>query len=338
MRILILVLQALALNLILLASAWAAEKPIDLVNEVHRLNRLSLADKSYDQGFYRAISKLAEQIGAEETLEVVRAANRGLGLRQRWQLLKRAQRFKVKAAATPKGRGNKLKVIYINGTNTTETYALLTLQRIKELLAPELRATYATVEFENFYNFSFSEYILSQVGLVLDLQEAVYQSLLLNTRFPYQGFMGLYSRDLRRMGQQFRASVDEGWDVLLVTHSQGGLFANQLQRMNPRTPGCQVMNLQLATPSTFYGFPLSDHLTNHDDIILKVPFSLPGNVAGARDVVPSGSKDRIYHSVMSIYLSSRLPVYPEAFQAKTRDLLERQQRCADIYASQSARP
>lgn len=330
----ILVVRALALNLILTVAAVATEKPTDLVSEAGRLNQLSLVDASYDGKYYQALRKLSEQIGAEATLRVVRDANRGLGVRQKWQLLKRSQRFKLNPSPANKSRGRKLKVIYINGTNTTETYALVTLERIREVIGTELSARYPTVDFENFYNFSFSEHLLSQVGLVLDLQEAALQSVLLNARLPNDGFMALYSRDLKRMGQQFRAALDDGWEILLITHSQGGLFANQLQKMNSRVGRCRVMNLQLATPSTFYGFPLSDHLTNHDDIILKVPLSLPGNITGARDVVPANFEDGLYHSVMSVYLNSGLSLYPEAFRVKTKQLLERQQSCVELYASQ----
>lgn len=334
MSTIILVFRALALNLILILSADAGESPSDLIREASRLNRLSLADSRYDGNYYQALRKLTQRIGAEATLRVVRDNNRGLGVRQKWQLLKRSQRFKLTSNSVNKGLGRKLKVIYINGTNTTETYALVTLERIREVIGPELQKAYGTVDFENFYNFSFSEHLLSQIGLVLDLQEAALQSVLLNTRLPNQGFMALYSRDLNRMGQQFRAALDDGWEILIVTHSQGGLFANQLQKMNSRVGRCRVMNLQLATPSTFYGFPLSDHLTNHDDIILKVPLSLPGNITGARELVPTNFEDGLYHSVMSVYLNSELPLYPEAFRVKTKQLLERQQSCVELYTSQ----
>lgn len=333
----ILVVRAMALNLILIVAAGATENPTELVGEALRLNRLSLTDARYDGTYYQALRKLSERIGAEATLRVVRDANRGLGVRQKWQLLKRSQRFKLNPRAEAKSRGRKLKVIYINGTNTTETYALVTLERMREVIGPDLQKAYATVSFENFYNFSFSEHLLSQAGLVLDLQEAALQSVILNARLPNQGFMALYSRDLKRMSAQLRAALDDGWEILLVTHSQGGLFANQLQKMHPQVGRCRVMNLQLATPSTFYGFPLSDHLTNHDDVVLKVPLSLPGNITGARDVVPANFEDGLYHGVMSVYLNSQLPLYPDAFRVKTTQLLERQQNCVELYASQKPR-
>lgn len=326
MKHLILVLKLIALNLLLSLTLLANETD-PLLSDLKRWNINSLTNSAHDPKYYQTLKSFTDKYGAEKTLKTVSLLNQELTFKQRWLSIKRAYRFKKTSKNISSDKSKKIKVIYINGTNTTETYAILTLERIKELIGSQVEDDFPLVEYENFYNFSFSELLISQLGLFIDLQEVIYQSVLLNTHLPYQGLMSAYNRDLKEMDQRLKMYLADGWKVFVVTHSQGGLFANQVAELQKEISPCQAANLQVASPSTFLAFKNADHLTNQDDIVLKIPMSLAGNAIGASQIVPPDNTDSLYHGIMTIYFSSQMPVYQQLFKQKSQLLLDKLQNC-----------
>jgi len=223
----------------------------------------------------------------------------------------------------------KLKVIYINGIGTSKKTAEQTLLRIKSILDDDLKNQYEKVEYENFYNHSYNSYFLGKLGALVDFPEAILQTLILNSHIPLQGLMPFYHRNLRDMNNRLQKYIAEGHQIFIITHSQGGLFANQLYKLNPQKTQCHVANLQMATPSAFLGFSISDYMTNRNDIILRVPYSLPANMPGVKSMPEyNGREGKIMHNVLSIYLSSRFKTYHETFRRKSLDLVWRMQECS----------
>lgn len=326
MKHLSLIIKLIAFNILLSFSLFANEND-PLLTNLKKWNMSSLDNAVMDPMYYQALKLFTNKYGAEKTLKTVSLINRELNFKQRWLLIKRAYRFKKTSKNNFSEKRKKIKVIYINGTNTTETYAILTLERIKELIGSQIEADYPIIDYENFYNFSFSELLISQLGLFIDLQEVIYQSVLLNTHLPYQGFMSAYNRDLKEMNQRLENYVADGWKVLVITHSQGGLFANQVAELHKEISPCQVANLQVASPSTFLAFKNSDYLTNQDDIVLKIPLSLAGNAIGASQIAPPENTDGLYHGIMTIYFSSQMPIYQQMFKQKAQNLLDKLQTC-----------
>jgi hypothetical protein len=225
---------------------------------------------------------------------------------------------------------HKLKVIYINGVGTSKRTADITRDRIKQLLDGELTSRFEKVEYETFYNSSYSNYFLGKLGAIFDFPETILQSIILDTRMPRQGLMGYYNRNLNHMNDRLQVLIKEGWKILIITHSQGGLFANQLAALNKKKNNCQIANLQLATPSAYLGFKNSDYMTNANDVILRVPFSLRSNLPGVKTMSEyMGNEGKIFHNVLGIYLSFRYKFYQAVLLEKTGRLINELEECTE---------
>ena len=95
-----------------------------------------------------------------------------------------------------------------------------------------------------------------------------------------------------------RESFSKSHRVLLVSHSQGNLFANRIYNaLNPKGYQGYFANLQVATPVKKINAPLSLYVNLIGDPILAIPGSLHGNVK----VIGIG------HKFLGAYLNQKKP-------------------------------
>jgi hypothetical protein len=71
-------------------------------------------------------------------------------------------------------------------------------------------------------------------------------------------------------------------------------------------------------------------MTNANDVILRVPYSLPSNLPGVRKMSEyMGNEGKIFHNVLGIYLSFRYKFYHAVLLEKTDRLISKLEECLE---------
>lgn len=150
---------------------------------------------------------------------------------------------------------------------------------------------------------------MHNLGLVPDWFLALHESLL-------QAHYQAAAPELEEHVRKYREAILQGQQVLVVAHSQGNFYANQARQMlasgQPAVPMESFGIHGIATPANNVGGAGGPYLTNHRDIILAVPGSLPANWrlgrSGGGNANDVGRVDA--HSFDDTYLSLAYDVRP----------------------------
>jgi len=138
-------------------------------------------------------------------------------------------------------------------------------------------------------------YQLKQAGQVTDLDFYTVVFALTGENIPVTISAGVAKKLYEPLNRDWeQGNVEEMWRkyynesfklshrVLLVSHSQGNLFANRIyNRINPTEYRDYFTNLQIASPASEVKAPKGDHVTLvGDPIINPIPKSMSGNAHG----------------------------------------------------------
>ncbi len=98
-----------------------------------------------------------------------------------------------------------------------------------------------------------------------------------------QGFYPVVANELQDHVDKYRDALLQGNKVLIVSHSQGNLYANEayemLLRQNPELPVRQSVGIYgVATPANNVAGNTGPYLTNNRDFISATPGALPANL------------------------------------------------------------
>lgn len=130
-----------------------------------------------------------------------------------------------------------------------------------------------------------------------------------------QGFYPVAANELQDHVAKYRDALLQGNKVLIVSHSQGNLYANEayemLRSQNPELPVAQSVGIYgVATPANNVAGTTSPYLTNNRDFISATPGALPENLTlkyASGEAVPAfglGAFTLIQaHSFTDTYLS-----------------------------------
>lgn len=368
-------MKALLLLTIVLRTQLTYGSTDKFLQDLAEKEQASILNPSLDKDFYQSFNSLIKTVGAIKALDLYKAyqlqnSNTKFFVKGRLDRMKRNSfnAFSSSSVATEK----RLKVVYINGINTSDIQALATVGRLIEVMDSELKNNYKNVEYQLLYNYSYAQSPMGTIGFSGDLFESVVQTLIINfhleedrawslafrafdtsssfsdLNLPIRTFLmsmrglklvwGRYIlshtefsplvSDLQKIVTYEEELQKDKWDILVVTHSQGGLFANQShQILKNKSESCHTSNIQIATPSNYLDDKNSDYVTNKDDFISHVPASLSPNIPGVSSFDGKKSYFKLYHGVMDIYLSEKYPIYQKIILEKTSRLISELMKC-----------
>lgn len=141
----------------------------------------------------------------------------------------------------------------------------------------------------------------------IDMMESFY-------RWEYQ----VNASELTDHVEKYREGILQGQKVLVVSHSQGNFYINQARQIlasqQPSVPMESFGIFGVATPANNIGGNNAPYLTNHRDVILLVPGSLPSNwtLRHTNDGRVADDRERAAaHGFNETYLSPAYNIRPE---------------------------
>ncbi len=113
----------------------------------------------------------------------------------------------------------------------------------------------------------------------------------------------LSDQDLREFRNLATEFTSQGKPVVMVGHSQGSLYTNQVHRLSLSSDRDLLANILVATPAAKVEGPLP-HVTIFLDVILGVPGALPANTENVLSLVAPWSIHQFVSSYMKNWQSS----------------------------------
>lgn len=188
----------------------------------------------------------------------------------------------------------KLRIFHVNGIATSPQVA----QRNLDELASAIGPTYSgkPIEYALSYNYTHELIVdllqsATQIGLQFSSQVMLWmtgatgipswlQDILTKAM---QGFYPVVAGELQDHVDKYRDAVLQGNTVLLVSHSQGNLYANEayamLRSQHAELPIAQSVGIySVATPANNVEGNSGPYLTNNRDFISTTPGALPANL------------------------------------------------------------
>jgi|GEM_PF-1030382 len=186
-----------------------------------------------------------------------------------------------------------ISVFHVNGISTTLQSARLNLKEISNNISNNSQINYRYHLSYNHTNTLIADLLqaATQVGLQFSSQVMLWmtgatgipswlQDILSNAM---QGFYPVVANELQDHVDKYRDALLQGNKVLIVSHSQGNLYANEayemLLRQNPELPVRQSVGIYgVATPANNVAGNTGPYLTNNRDFISATPGALSANL------------------------------------------------------------